>query len=54
MLKKHGSYEFLVIPFILTNAPVTFCTVMNKLLHLFLDRFIVVYLDDIVVYNKTL
>ena len=50
----YGSFEFLVIPFILTNTPATFCNLMNDVLFDFLDSFVVVYLDDIVTYISTL
>lgn len=48
------SFEFLVMSFRLTNKPAVFCTLINKFLKSFLDHFIVVYLNNIVVYNTTL
>ncbi|KAL0378357.1 UNVERIFIED_CONTAM: RNA-directed DNA polymerase [Sesamum radiatum] len=54
VVTRYGAFEFLVMPFGLTNAPATFSTLMNLVLHGFLDEFVVVYLDDIVIYNGTL
>ena len=51
---RYGSYELLVMLFGLTNAPATFCMLMNKVLQQFLDNFFVVYLDDIIIYNNSL
>ncbi|XP_027768491.1 uncharacterized protein LOC114074698 [Solanum pennellii] len=51
---RYGSYEFLVMPFRLTNAPTTFCNLMNNVLFDYLDDFVVVYLDDIFIYCRTL
>ena len=51
---QYGSYEFLVMPFGLTNVPTTFCNLMNDILFDYLDAFVVVYLDDIVVNSQTL
>ncbi len=49
---KYGSYEFMVMPFGLANAPATFCTLMNDIFWEWLDDFMVVYIDDILVYNN--
>ncbi|KAL2237827.1 UNVERIFIED_CONTAM: Retrovirus-related Pol polyprotein from transposon opus [Sesamum indicum] len=54
VVTRYGAFEFLLMPFGLTKAPATFSTLMNQVLHGFLDEFVVVYLDDIVVYNRTL
>lgn len=47
---RQGKFEFLVMPFDLSNAPATFQTLMNDTLRVYLDDFVIVYLDDIVVF----
>ena len=51
---QYGSFEFLVMLFGLTNTLATFYNLMNDVLFDFLDSFIVVYLDDIMIYSPTL
>ena len=49
----YGYYEFLVMPFGLTNAPTIFMDLMNRVCRLMLDRSVIVFIDDILVYSKT-
>jgi hypothetical protein len=51
-VSRYGHHEYLVVPFGLTNAPAIFMNLMNKIFMKYLDKFLIVFIVDILIYSK--
>jgi hypothetical protein len=51
---RFGHYEFIVLSFGLTNTPRVFMSLMNGVFHEYLDKFVQVFIDDILIYSRTM
>jgi hypothetical protein len=52
-ISRYGLYEYTVMSFVLTNAPTYFMYLMNKVFMEYLDKFVVVFIDNILVYSRS-
>lgn len=52
-ITRYGYYEYSVMPFDVSNAPGVFMEYMNRFFHPYLDRFVMLFIDDILVYSQS-